>query len=81
MSRLPKYPFKVVTVVRNGDGLHTITHNYENLAGAMAYREIALAKPMTQKVEVCLIIDESVPAYDRPQPHNGSGRSWTRAPA
>lgn len=63
MARIPKYPYRVVTHYKLGDRLHHDQHNYENLAGAIAYREIALRKQRTVKVEVLMVLDESTPAH------------------
>lgn len=66
MSQLPKYPYRVVVTRRLGFDLASETHNYENLAGAYAFRDIALSKPMTRKVQILLVIDEATPSHDLP---------------
>jgi hypothetical protein len=63
MSRMPALPYRVMVTVRVGTGLRVENHNYPDLAGAWAYRDIALRKQHTKKVEVSLIIDESTPSH------------------
>lgn len=66
MSRIPPgFPFRtVVTKKPNGDRQPQIEqHNYTNLAGAMAYRDIALRRPNTRKVEIIMVLDESTPNH------------------
>lgn len=69
MARIPKYPFRVlVTMLAGGRGengplLRQEWHNYETLPGAYGYREIALRKRATKKVEIVLVIDESTPSH------------------
>lgn len=62
MSQVPKYAFRVQVIRRNGPDLHAESHNYENLAGALARREIELTRAGTRKVEVMMVLDESVPS-------------------
>lgn len=65
MSRIPSFPFR--TVVTNkpvGDRPPQIEqHNYTSLAGAIVYRDIALRRQKTKKVEVVMVIDESTPGH------------------
>lgn len=67
MARVPKFAFRVVAFVKthniDGRGVRQEQHNYETLPGAWAYRTIALAKPLTQRVEVLMVIDESTPTH------------------
>lgn len=64
MSRIPpKAAFRVIVYVRAGERQHLESHNYDNLAGAIAYRNIALTKRWTRKVEVTMVIDESSPSH------------------
>lgn len=60
MSRIPQYAYRVVTHVELVRGRRTIEqHNYNNLAGAIAYRDIVLRRPTTKKVEVLVVLDET----------------------
>lgn len=65
MSRIPSFPFRcVITRKPVGDNQPAIeTHNYSNLAGAIAYRDIALRKQSTKRVEVVAVLDESTPGH------------------
>lgn len=64
MSRVPSYPYRVlVTRDLAGGKQQTEQHNYSNLAGAIAYRDIQLGKKSTRKVEVVMVIDESTPSH------------------
>jgi hypothetical protein len=64
MSRVPTYPFRVVVTKMVGTNQQLIeNHNYTSLAGAIAYREIALRKRMTKRVEVLMVLDESTPSH------------------
>lgn len=66
MSRIPSYPFRCVVYrkpIVGGSYPPAENHNYANLAGAIAYREIALRKGTTRKVEIVVIMDESSPAH------------------
>ena len=61
MSRLPSYPFRVL-VYKNGTiNMEIETHNYQAMAGAIAYREIALRRPNTKLVEIVVVLDETTP--------------------
>lgn len=62
-SRVPALPYRVVVTVRVGTGIRVENHNYPDLPGAWAYRDTALRKPQTKKVELSLIIDESTPTH------------------
>lgn len=65
MARIPSLPFRVIVYTRaaNGQPTRAEQHNYETLPGANAYRDIALRRSNTRKVETCLVIDESTPAH------------------
>lgn len=63
MSRIPSFPFRVVVYIRAGEKQWIETHNYGNLAGAMTFRDIALRKQFTKKVEVTVVVDESTPSH------------------
>jgi hypothetical protein len=39
------------------------SHNYASLPGAWAYREIALRRSNTKKVEIVFVLDESTPDH------------------
>lgn len=63
MSRVPRYPFRVLVTRTPIEGKQqTESHNYTSLAGAIAYRDTALRKPHTKKVDVCMVIDETTPS-------------------
>lgn len=60
MSRIPLYAYRVVVHVEIAGGKRRQEqHNYNTFAGAVAYREIALRKRFTRKVEVLMVIDET----------------------
>jgi hypothetical protein len=64
MARIPAYPYRVIVTRTNGGGLqHIEQHNYANLPGAWAYRDTALRKQNTRKVEIVLVIDEASPGH------------------
>lgn len=63
MARIPKYPYRVVTTIRMGEQLRSECHNYETLIAAMSYRDIALHKQFTRKVEILCVLDESTPSH------------------
>lgn len=64
MSRIPpKAAFRVIVYIRAGERQWMESHNYDNLAGAMAYRNIALCKKFTRKVETLMVLDESSPNH------------------
>jgi hypothetical protein len=48
-----------LTKIGPGNTEQTEQHNYANLPGAMAYRDTALKRPNTKKVEVVLVLDEA----------------------
>jgi hypothetical protein len=66
MSRLPTFPYRCVVFKKPMSGSHQMpppeNHNYQNLAGAIAYRAIALRRPSTKRVEIIMVLDESTPA-------------------
>jgi hypothetical protein len=63
MSRIGKYPYRVIIFSALGNELKMETHNYENFAAACSFREIALRRPRTKKVEVVIVLDESTPSH------------------
>ena len=64
MSRIPLYAYRVVVHVElAGGNRRQEQHNYSSLAGAVAYREIALRKRHTKKVEILMVIDETVKEF------------------
>jgi hypothetical protein len=60
MARVPAYAFRC-TVTKTGprNTQQTEQHNYTNLPSAMSYRDTALKRPNTKKVEVVLVLDEA----------------------
>lgn len=66
MSRIPSYAYRVA-VIKKPVGLvnsqQVENHNYTNLAGAIAYRDIALRRSNTKRVEVLMVLDESSPGH------------------
>lgn len=65
MARIPALPYRVV-VTRKPVGANQQqmeNHNYPDLPSAMCYRDIALRKHTTRKVEVVMVLDESTPAH------------------
>ena len=63
MARIPAYPYRVIVTRTNGGAQqHIETHNYANLPGAWAFRDIALRKQNTKRVETVMVIDESTPS-------------------
>lgn len=65
MSRIPSYPFRVIVIKKSVGNAppQTETHNYAGLAGAITYRDTALRRPNTKRVEIHVVIDESTPSY------------------
>lgn len=66
MARVPSHPFRVIVHKSNGNGSlipNAEQHNYTSLPGAIAYRDIALCRPNTRKVEVVMVLDESTPTH------------------
>lgn len=63
MARIPTYPFRVIATFKVGERQIVETHNYPNLPGAWAYREIALRKHNCRRVEVVVVIDEATPSH------------------
>lgn len=66
MSRIPSYPYRCVVHRKPlSPGSYPVpeNHNYVNLAGAIAYRDIALRKQSTRKVEILMVMDESTPSH------------------
>jgi len=69
MSRIPNFPFRVVITKKPMTGSTQLppveNHNYESLAGAIAYRDTALRRPNTRKIEVVMVLDETTPTNHR----------------
>lgn len=64
MARIPTYAYRVVVTRRAaGDTQQIETHNYTSLPGAWAYRDTALRRMGTRKVEVMMVLDESTPTH------------------
>lgn len=61
------FPIRVVSRAKGGGGpaevLHSETHNFESLAGAIASRDMFLNRPRTKKVSVLCVLDESTPSH------------------
>ena len=74
MSRIPSFPFRVMVTKKPMHGSTVLppieNHNYESLAGAISYRDTALCRPNTRKVEVVMVLDETTPSTNR---SNGNG--------
>lgn len=71
MARVPSHPFRVIVHKSNGNGgMHPTLeqHNYTSLPGAIAYRDIALGRTNTRKVEVVMVLDESTPSQREETP-------------
>lgn len=68
MSRIPNFPFRCIVYKKPMAGSQHVppaeNHNYANLAGAIAYRAIALRRPQTKRVEVIMVMDESSPGHE-----------------
>jgi hypothetical protein len=65
MARIPSYPYRVVVTKKPVGGQQPALeqHNYESLPGAWAYRDTALRRPNTRKVEILMVLDESTPDH------------------
>ena len=67
MARVPSLPFRVIVSKRTGigtaAGLSFETHDYPDLPGAWSYRDTALRRPNTRKVEIVMVLDESTPDH------------------
>jgi hypothetical protein len=66
VARVPALPYRVIVHNKPLAGqVHgqVETHNYANLPGAWAYRDIALRRPRTRKVEVVFVLDEATPSH------------------
>jgi hypothetical protein len=61
VSQVRKHPYRVNVLIGSGNTFRNEYHDCANLAGAIAFRDIALSQPLTQKVEVVMMIDESTP--------------------
>lgn len=70
MSRVPSLPYRVlVTKKKVGDAAPQLEqHSYSSLAGAIVYRDIALRRPNTFKVETVMVLDETTPAQVQVEP-------------
>lgn len=80
MARIPDLPYRVVVHVEvaKGKPWQQHNHNYATLPGATAFREIALNKPLTRKVEVVMVLDVSTPTH-RHDTTPGKDRETIRA--
>jgi hypothetical protein len=69
MSRLPNFPFRVLVTKRPMTGSTNLppieNHNYENMAGAICFRDIALRRPNTKMVAIVVVLDETTPTNHR----------------
>ena len=69
MSRIPNFPFRVMVTKKPMTGSTQLppieNRNYENLAGAIAYRDTALRRPNTKLVEIVCVLDETTPNNHR----------------
>jgi len=65
MARIPVLAYRVLVHRKRvgGRDLPIEQHSYPDLPGAWAYREIALRRPNTRKVEVVFVLDESTPDH------------------
>lgn len=65
MARIPALAYRVLVSKHPvGAALPAIEqHSYDSLPGAWAYRDIALRRRNTRKVEVVLVLDESTPTH------------------
>jgi hypothetical protein len=65
MSRIPSFPFRVIVIKKAVGNAQpqSETHNYAELAGAIVYRDTALRRPNTKRVEIHCVLDESTPGY------------------
>jgi hypothetical protein len=69
MSRVANFPFRVVITRKPMAGSTQLppleTHNYENLAVAIAYRDTALRRSNTRLVQIVCVLDETSPTNHR----------------
>lgn len=66
MARVPALPYRVLVYNKPTAGQphgQMETHNYPNLPGAWTYREIALRRQKTRKVEIIMVLDEATPEH------------------
>ena len=66
MARIPALPYRVVVhkkPMSSGALPPVEQHNYSSLPGATSYRDTALRRPNTKRVEVILVLDESTPDH------------------
>jgi hypothetical protein len=79
MARIPSLPFRVVVHKKPVGAAPPVpeNHNYPDLPGAWAYRDIALRRPNTRKVEIVMVLDESTPDHHASavQPNTNGGRN------
>lgn len=70
MSRIPAMPYRVKVIKRrhNGHAQPDEQHSFACLAGAFDYRDRALRRPNTYKVETYLLIDETTPNVEQKEP-------------
>lgn len=70
MSRIPTLPYRVlVTKKKVGAANQQVEqHSYSSMAGAIAYRDIALRRPNTHKVETMMVLDETTPSTTQVEP-------------
>jgi hypothetical protein len=63
MSRIPSLPFRTVVTHRPavGNQQKIEQSNHTNLSEAFSRRDAALKRGTTKKVEVVVVIDESIP--------------------
>ena len=69
MSRIPNFPFRVLVTRKPMNGSTQLppieVHNYQAMAGAIAYRDTALRRPNTKLVEIVMMLDETTPSDHR----------------
>lgn len=64
MARVPSLPYRTIVTKKAVNGIPQFEqHNYESLPGAWAYRDTALRRPNTKKVEIVMVLDESTPGH------------------
>jgi hypothetical protein len=70
MSRIPALPYVVKIIKRrvNGHAQRDEQHTFATLAGAIDYRNRALLRPSTYRIETLLVIDETTPNVEQKEP-------------
>jgi hypothetical protein len=70
MTRIPSVPYRVKVTKRrvNGHAQPDEQHSFATLAGAIDYRDRALKRPNTYRVETSLVIDETTPQVEQKEP-------------